>query len=459
MKSPHEVARFAHDSAGAPTLRRRTSAVLVSAGLLCLGGSALPLVTAHADTEPGSGLGSYSLSANAPVLQARYDDAAHQCAANAAGTAGCEGVVNESVSTLSNGPIGTALSSVTWPGTLAGNLGTLLLTLGGSNVPPEAAALNSPIRAEAHTGSKSPVVTDYPPAPAPVLAHMKADAQATRVSAEAALGGLQQPTIGSLGASTSRTVTELTGVSTAKATAHSEVQNISIAGGLTIGAVVSDAEATTDGTTAKATGHTVVTGATVAGIPVSIDEDGVTVATQNAPIPSAATDAVNTALAGAGITVALSTAHGTPVGAGVAYDAGALTLVWKVQEGMALSVVIGGAQVSVTSSPAFSFDTPPPPPFDGGTTGGTTGGAAAPPPLTGGTGLPPSLGGPVQPPTLGGPQALAPTGSKAPLYGGLSPWLGALALTGAGLVMAGLRRLPDRVLVASASSCPNGATS
>lgn len=460
MRPSHETARSPHPSAGAPRrAARRSGALLLSTGLLCLGGAGLPLLTsAHAEAELGSGLSSFALSANAPVFQARYDDPAQQCAAAAAGPAGCEGVVNESVSQLTNGPVGYALSSVTWPGTLAGNLGNLLIVAGGGQVPPEAAALNSPIRAEARTGGDNPVVTNYPPAPAPTLAHMKAEARATKVTAEAALGGVQQPAVGSLGSSTSRTVTELTGVTSARAIAHSEVHDITIAGVLHLGAVVSDAVATTDGSTAKASGHTVVTGATVAGIPVTIDENGVTVDTHNAPVPSAATDTVNTALANAGITVALSQGHGTPVGPTVTYDAGALSVVWKMQEGVALSTVVGGAQVSVASSPGFDFDTPPLPPFDGGTTGGVgTGGAVAPPPLTGGTEAP-GLGGTAPPPTIGGPQAFAPSpaGSGAPLPGGLSPWLGVLALTGSVLVMAGLRRLPDRVLAASPSSCPNG---
>jgi hypothetical protein len=437
---------------------RRTGGILLVAGVLCLAGAALPLVTASADAEPGSGLGSFSLSANAPVLQVREDDAAHQCSATTAGTGGCEGVVNESVSQLSNGPVGYALSSVTWPGTLAGNLGNLLVVASGGQVPDEAKALNSPIRAEAHTGGTNPVITDYPPAPAPTIAHMKAEAMPTKVTAEAALGGLQQATVGSLGASTSRTSTELTGVSAARATAHSEVQDITIAGVLHLGTVVSDAVATTNGTTATATGHTVVTGATVAGIPVSIDENGITVRTQNVPLPQQATDAVNSALASAGITVALSEAHGTPVGATVAYDAGSLVVLWKQQEGMALSLALGGAQVSTTSAPGFTYI--PPPLTTGGTTGGsTTGAAVAPPPLTGG-GTPPQLGSQGQPPMVSAPAPFAPrlAGHKIPMPGGLSPWLTALAVLGAGLVMAGLRHLPERVLVAGSSSCPNGDT-
>jgi hypothetical protein len=420
------------------------------------------MVTAHADAELGSGLGSFALSANAPVMQVRFDYAEQRCGAEAAGPAGCEGVLNESVAQLSNGPLAYGLSSVTWPGTLAGNLGSLLITAGNGQVPPEAAALNSPIRAEAHTGDK-PVVTDYPPAPAPVLAHMEADAQATKVTASAAVGGLQQPAIGSLGASVSRSTTELTGVSEGKATAKSSVQDVTIAGVLHLGAVSSEATATTDGTTAKASGRTVVSGASVLGIPVSIDENGITVNTNSVPIPSQAVDTVNTALAGAGISVSLSKPHGTPVGSSVTFDAGVLALVWTMQPGMIVSVEIGGAQVSATASKGFTFE---PPSTTGGTSGGftpgTTGGTVAPPPpLTGGTDVPPLTGGIAPPPTVTGPQAFdpAPAGFKGAFPHGLSPWLGGLVVVGSFLTMAGLRRFPDRVLVVSASSCPNGVTS
>jgi hypothetical protein len=435
---------------------RRTAAVLVSTGLLCLGTSAFLASGATAESEPGSGLGSFSLSANAPVMQARFDYAKQRCGADPAGTAGCEGVINETVSRLSNGPVGYALSSVAWPGTLLGNLGSLLITAGGSDVPPEATALNSPIRAEAHTGGK-PVVTDYPPAPAPTAAHMKADATATKVTAEAALGGVQQPTVGTLGASSSRTLTELTGVSAARATAHSEVQDVTIAGVLHLGAVESDALATTNGTTAKASGHTVVSGASVAGIPVSIDENGITVNTQSAPLPPQAEDTVNTALKNAGITVALSKPHGTPSGGSVVYDAGVLAIVWGIQDGMTASVELGGAQVAVRATPGLGclFGCGP-----GGGTGTTGGTVAPPPPVTPPLG-PTTTGGDVAPPpTVSGPEPQVvqpvPQAFAGKMPGGLSPWLGALAVVGAALVMAGLRRLPDRVLAASSSSCPNG---
>jgi hypothetical protein len=196
---------------------------------------------------------------------------------------------------------------------------------------------------------------------------------------------------------------------------------------------------------------------------VSIDQDGITVLTQNVPFPAAATAAVNTALANAGMKVSLSEPHGTPTGGSVTYDAGSLVLFWQQQPGMALSAVLGGAQVSVQASAGFGclFNCSP-----GGTTGSTTGGlpvtTGGTPPLIG-TSDPGSITSGGQPPTVTppAPQVFVPQTSSfvGHLPKGLSPWLGGLAVVGSFLTMAGLRRLPDRVLVAPTSNCPNGVRS
>lgn len=440
---------------------RRTAVLLLTTGATCLAAAALPLESATADGEPGSGLGSFALSANAPVMQVREDYAQQQCGAQAAGTAGCEGVVNESVSQLTNGPIGYALASVTWPGTLAGNLGTLLVVASGGSVPSQATALNSPVRAEARTGGTNPVVTDYPGNGAPTAAHMRAEALPTSVTAEATVGSAQNAVVGSTGPSTSSTSTTLTGVSTAAAQAHSQVSDVTIAGVVHLGSVTSQAVATTTGTSSKGSGSTVVTGASIAGVPVTIDEHGVTVQTQNQPLPAQATDAVNTALANAGMTIAVSRPTITSQGPNLVATAGSVVFFWNQQPGQSMTVVLGGAQVSLRSSPGFAFGAYTPPPFSGGTAGSpATTGSAAPPPLAGA--VSPPLTGQLPPPTVGGPapSAFAPQLAASPLRlpHGLSPWLGALALLGAGLLMAGLRRLPDRVLAASPSACPLGET-
>jgi hypothetical protein len=450
---------------------RRTAVTLLAAGTTCLAAGALPLVAASAEAEPGSGLGSFSLSANAPVMQARFDYAAQQCGAQEAGTGGCEGVVNESVSQLSSGPVGYGLSSIAWPGQLAGNLGTLLIVAGSGGLPvpvpvplpplppppSQVTVLNSPIRAEARTGRPSPVITDYPGHGAPSLAHMVATATATRVSTVATVGAVQSTAIGTLGTSSSSTSTTLTGPSTAESKAHSQVQDVIIGGVIHLGTVTSDAVATTNGTTATVSGATVITGASIAGVPVTIDGRGITVQSQHVPIPDAATATVNNALKGAGITVAMSTPVTTRSGASATYSTGSLVLVWKVQDGMTISVTLGGAQVRVASSPAFvcgAVCLPPPP--GGGTTGGTTtGGVVVPPTLTG-NGNPGSTTGGLPSTTGQLPVVASPTASRFALPRGLSPWHVVLVLLGSGLLMAGFRRLPDSVLATSSTDCPQG---
>ncbi|HTL24021.1 MAG TPA: hypothetical protein VL281_08295 [Mycobacteriales bacterium] len=438
---------------------RRTAVVLIATGAVCLAGSALPLLaTATAVDEPGSGFGAFSLAANAPVMQVREDYAASNCSASHAGTAACEGVLNESVSTLRNGPVGHALASVGWPGTLGGNLGSLLLVAGDGNptgqpVPSQVTVLNDPVRAENFTnGPKDTVTNDTVPG-----ALMTATATASKVVAESTIASAKSSPLGTFGQIHSLSSTELTGAKQAVAKAASQAHDLTL-GPLHLGAVVSQATATTDGSKAVATGSTTVTGATVNGIPVIVDEHGVTIQDQHQPFPGVVTDSVNSALTQAGMTVLLSSPSGKPTGGDVDYDAGSLIVIWKQQGAGTLTLLIGGAQVSVRSSPGYDF---------GGTTGGTTGDVGG---TTGGVTVPSSgqpgitpggvdvpTGGAPAPSTTGAPPVVAtPAAAVTGLFHGLSPWLAVLGVLGASLVMAGLRRLPDQVLATSAAACPQG---
>jgi hypothetical protein len=433
---------------------RRSGVLLVATGLACLAGAALPLLPATADSTPGSGLGSFSLAANAPVVQFREDDGGN-CAGKPANVGGCEGVINETVSTLRNGPVGYALSSVGWPGTLAGNLGSLMIVAGGDDVPQEATMLNSPVRAENTISGKDDTVRNE----SVPGASMTATATADRVEATAAIGSAQATPLGSFGQISSRTSTQLTGVSTAEAVAHSEVQQIDIAGVLKIKAVVSDARATTDGVRAVPSGKTTVVGATVGGVPVTIDERGVTVQGNNLAFPSQVTDGVQSALKQAGITLALSSPIGKADGANVVYNAGALIVFWQQQPNQSMALEIGGAQVSVASSPGYDLGggpvvgpQPQPEPVDKPVD------TVVPPAFTDG-GTTPALGFIDTPaPATAGEQPIAavPVAQRMALPSGLSPWYGVLAALGSLLVLAGLRRLPDRVLAVPATACPLG---
>ena len=436
-----------------PARSQRSALALMGAGSVCLAATLYPAVHATAAAaEPGSGLGSFNLSASAPGVQFRQQEP-NYCYGTPAATNGCEGVIPEAVSTLRNGPIGTGLAAVVWPGSLMGSFGSLLITASGGKAPAGATVLNDPVKAEAHTNVGPDTVT-YNQVPGTT---MKAVAKDTEVSAAATVSASQDNPVGTFGKSTGTSSTVLTGPSTAVATAHSSVQDVSLAAGqVHIAGVTSDAKATTDGKTAKVVGKTVVTGMTIAGIPVSVDEHGVTVQGSSLPL-SPATDVVNAALSSAGMSIALSQPSGKPDGESATYIAGSLVFVWTQQPGYSTTVVLGGANVSVVASPGFNY-TPPSTGFTGpGTTTPFTGTGTAPGPTTGAVQAPgPQLPG-VTSPTVTGPAPSTATpvlaAAKRTLPGGLSPWLAVVGLLGSGLLAAGLRRLPDRVLEMTPPTC------
>jgi hypothetical protein len=439
----------------ASSRRGRPAAVLLVAGIACLTGAVAPAVASS--PEPGSGLGAFNLSASSPGAQFRFQEPSY-CYATSAGTNGCEAIVPEAVATLRNGPIGAAISAVVWPGSLAANAGSLLITAGGSQVPDQARSLNDPVRAEAHTSAGPDTVT-YDSIPGTT---MKAVAKDDRTEALASLGQGAVTPLGSLGATSGHSTTALTGPSAATASAVTSIQDISLAGGLLhIGALTSQAKAVTDGTRATVTGRTVVTGASINGIAVSIDDHGVSVAGTSLPIGTA-TAAVNSALQNAGMTIALGEPSGKPDGSSVTYNAGSLVVLWKATSGYTAMVVLGGANVSVASAKALDFSMPSLPFVPGGGTGGLTVPGTVGSGTTGGPAVGGSLSAPAPPlptetaPQTAGPGAASPVlaAAKLRLPGGLSPWLVALGLAGSGLVMAGLRRLPDSVLATSTALCP-----
>lgn len=428
-------------------------AALLTAGVACLLGAAVPPVVAQ-EVEKGSGLGSFSLSANAPAVQVQIDDGG-RCGRSVAGTAGCEGVVPESVSTLAKGPIGFALSSVVWPGTLAGNLGSTIILAGGSEVPPEATMLNSPVRAEARTGGDGePVVYDDVPG-----ARMTAQAVDDEVKAAAEVAQSAAVGAGTFGNSRSSTRTAVTGVASAVSEASSSVSDISIAAGVvTIGSVRSTATATTDGKAATVKGSTVTTGMKIAGVPVEITDEGITVQGTSAPLNKTLSDTVNAAVEQAGMTIALSQPVETKDRGNADYRAGSLVFVWQPQPDQQFTVVLGGAAVSVAAEPELTFDlgddvaVAPPvdaPALSGGVSGVPSTGEA---PVAGDLGTAPDVAAPAAEPVAA--PVTAPVAQRLPLPDGIPPVSLVLGLVGAGLFAAGLRRLPDRLLQqAPVSSC------
>jgi hypothetical protein len=424
-------------------------------GLMAAGGAAvasavvLPTM-AQAAGDSGSGFGSFNLAASAPVEQMRFNDG-DKCGGTSAGTGGCEGVVPETVSMLRNGPIGYALSAVAWPGVLAGNVGSVVVVSGG---PDQAKTLNDPVRAESRTASGPDTVTnkDYPGMT------MVASAKDDVVSASADIAESNSSQGGDFHHSTSRTKVAVTGPTSAIGEAYSHADDISLVGGVvTIGSVTSTAKGTTDGRKATATGSTLVNDVKIAGVPVTIDERGVTVNGNNAPLNKAASDAVNAAVSAAGMTVAISQPSGKPQGGSVVYNAGSLVFAWKTPGGTA-TAILGGAslQLAAVQGGGFQLNLGGAAPFTPAQPPALSGGA--PSPLSGSAGAVPApqVGGavPGSAPAVAAPD-IAPmlAARKSPLPSGPSPAYAVLGLLGVGLLAAGMRQLPDRLLEAHGSSC------
>jgi hypothetical protein len=411
-----------------------------------MAGSVLIPTMATAEDDPGSGLGSFNLAASAPVEQVRFTDG-DKCGGAAGTTGGCEGVIPETVSMLRKGPISTALSSVAWPGVLAGNLGSIVIVSGG---PPEAKALNDPVRAEAHNSGGPPTVTNsqYPGMT------MSATAKDDIASATTEIAQSQQSQAGNFNNTSSHTQVSVTGPSTAVAEAYSHADDISLAGGVvTIGSVTSSAKGTTNGVTASATGRTIVKDMKIAGVPVTVDEHGVTVNGNNAPLNKQLTDTVNTAVSQAGMTIAFSLPSGKPDRGNIVYNAGSLVFAWTTPGGSFMAI-LGGATVNLAAVQGTGFG------LDLGDVGGVPPVAPAPflpgrpgTPGTAGTVGTPAVSG-EQPPAVA-PQTVQPVlaAKQVPLPKAPPPAYAVLGLLGVGLLAVGMRQLPDRVLEARATHC------
>ena len=410
--------------------------LLLAPAVGCFVGAVL-VYPARAADGPGTGFYGYDLQAQSAALRFTEDEPSANSHPEA------EGDVPQSQVSVAGG-VGYALSSVAWPGSLVGNAGSLVLLV-QPNAPSQVSALNDPVRAEARSGSaKHSATNDSVPG-----AHMAADATLAVTTADAKVdGGAAGGTLG-FGSTTSSSRSVL-GPRTGSVTADSTAKDISIAGVVKIGSVVSHAEATTDGVVATAKGKTTVSGMTVAGVPVVVDDQGVTVDTQHGAVPPTAVATVNSALSALGMTITLSSATQQRSGGTIAYDAGSLLVLWKPSAyPSTLAVSLGGSHVVAGASASSPLVLPPLP-------GGGTPVVSVP------SSAPPTVGGvpPVQPGSTGGvapvvpgpstaPEQPAATTALEPLASGTPAPTGSVVLTvlGAVLGLAGLWRVPGLVLV------------
>ena len=434
-------------------MMRWRSLATVLAGGLCLATAGVGVTTAgsaSAAEEPGAGFQSISLLAQAGGERVIFTKKAtgYEDGFAEADTPFAEATMGKST--------GRALSSIAWPGSAGGNLGSLIL-LSSPDAPPETTALNSPVRAEAQRGSGAPSVVndDYPGAV------MKAEAKDDLVGADTTVSGAAIPGAGSFGNARTTSTVKLTGPTAATAEASSLITDIAFAeGAVKIGSVSSVAKGATDGLKAKSEGRTIVSDVTVGGVPVTVDEKGVHVAEQGTAL-TPATEVVKSVLTQFTIEMRVTEPLQTTKAGSTTFDSGALLVSLDGQ----IVMVIGGAKVTAAASNStpFKFSAPPPAPFNppapagGGTSGDVIAPVDDPGTATG------SLEGVADAPAPAVADAPAPEAAPFELAAeprslpsGLAPGWVALALLGAGLVAAGLRRLPDQVLNAVATPCPLG---
>lgn len=398
---------------------------------------------AAAQEEPGSGLSSYSLLANAPgaSINGLYRDVAF--------------TVPEVTSSLTTGQVGAGLASLAWPGPLLGNAGSTILVL-SPDAPPESVLLNSPVRAETRTGGERKATNTTVPGTL-----MTSSAEPDEVTAKASTGESTVLPIATSGAFASSSRVALQGARTVEAEAESSVERLSLLDGVVeIGSVRSQAKAVSDGAKATAEGVTTVTGMTVAGVPVTVDGDGLQVADTGVPNPLPAAT-VNDAVEALGLQVLLTEPRTVTEGGSVRYDAGALVLLFT-QDGSEYSMTLGRASVAVAATTSDPLEPPSTPVARA--PGAPAVGAPAVVDLPAGQPFsPPTATSPdlaVAAPPAPAPQAAAPepvVSTIVPvafaLSGGVPTLLLLLGLAAAGLLAAGMRRLPDRVLALTPPAC------
>jgi len=120
----------------------------------------------------------------------------------------------------------------------------------------------------------------------------------------------------------------------------------------------------------------------------------------------------------------------------------------------AIVMSFGGAAIQADTNRGFQFAPPPPITTPPGTTPASNPGSAAVPNTTSVPGTTPSAPEVAGETPAGAPPLLAAAQHKLP--GGIAPAWVVLSVLGAGLIAAGLKRLPDRVLASTGGACSLG---
>jgi hypothetical protein len=396
------------------------------------------------------GFGGLDLKARAEGIDVLYDDDAQAFHPTGQGSA------PETATTLSSGPVGTALSSVAWPGPLVADFGNAAQLQGA---PEQAGAIKYPVRAQAFApqGPADDSQGDF-------VAHAdtartEASAKATKFTSEGGLGA---------GQATTHSIT-FTKDGQAVAEATSVVNNFGVADVFTIDSVTTSAKVTANGKDAKAEGKTTVSGVKVAGQPATITDKGITVADSANPSPLDAVkkQVADQALQQAGINAFLVAPVQEKDGTGAMYTSGSVVITYTPAPGQLFTIRLGGAtakaaanQESLAPATDVATDVTVPPvaaaPVSSSSGGGTPSAPAGPTDAAPATDTPAAASAPSPSPPGAQQEAVAlPEVKPVRFFGGLSPGVVIAFLAGAVLIGGALRRLADNVLaVSDQSACP-----
>lgn len=302
---------------------------------------------------------SYNAAAQAPIFQITQDDPTAQFHPQG------EGDWGYSMASASPGGAG-ALSSVVWPGSAAGNAGSLAVLLGA---PSQATALNDPVRAQAGSGSSQTQDTVSTPSGTEMTASVVPTGPGDQhASASSSLAGGGLGDAGATGASKSSSVIDFnagTGVLTAAAA--SSASGVDIDGIIHIGSVKSSATGdSTNGSTPKLSGETTFSDFTIAGQQAYVDSNGVHMGSPGHPAGSIEQQAVDSALHAAGMQVYYTYPSNIILGGASYYYASSVLFFWQPPGDSnhdTFTMSVGGAALSLSASPysggSSNFSVPP----------------------------------------------------------------------------------------------------
>jgi hypothetical protein len=428
-----------------------TALLMAGGGALLWGNPAVAQDSSSSDASTGAAttsLGGYTLGGTGAGLSIYYEQPNLPVPA----TPTLEGDAGYSDATFDAGPIGTANASTFWPGSVVAGSGSELNLLVGPYLQQYCGASCNSVTLPDLGNWPIDASTNYPQGPDTDTddngpSTMEADSNATASTASASLS-----TIGGAGTSAlSSGLVSAQGVASsaegtigdtgdAVAEATSDVQGVSIAGGLIdVGQVTSTATASSDGNQATVDGSSAASGVTVAGQSVTVDSSGVqSTGAGNENLLGSLLPSVNQVLSTAGITMTLTSPTDTVNGPSgqrqldglevtinlTTYDKDFTSLVAMLPSQLKSEIYqlpaplpdeqiatidFGWVNVSAAASPAFDFSSP-------SSIGGTTGGPSTPL-----GGLPTSSGSPS---TFGGVPSAGSGSSSAPGTGGTGPGAG-----------------------------------